>query len=292
MRTPTQALSLRAYAKVNLGLRVVGRRPDGYHEIDTVLQSIDLCDHITLSPRRDCEISLEMTPDFGIPSEENLALRAARPLKEKSKLPGGVHIVLDKKIPVGAGLGGGSSDAAAVLAGLNRLFELGLDMEALMELGAGLGSDVPFFLLGGRCRARGRGERLEKLFVSDAELSDIYVLFVPPFSLSAREVYGAFDRLQPKALDSPYPNDLEGSALALQPELSAYREFLKGARVPFGLSGSGPTYFAVLDDERDAERLAQEAAHKLASTTQICRPTQVGYRLLSEGEPQRDEDRD
>jgi 4-diphosphocytidyl-2-C-methyl-D-erythritol kinase len=278
MRTLTQTLSIRAYAKVNLGLRVVGRRPDGYHEIDTVLQSIDLCDHITLAPRRDGEISLKTTPDFGIPPDENLALRAARLLNERVGLPMGVRILLDKEIPVGAGLGGGSSDAAAVLRGLNRLFGLGLDAEALMELGAELGSDVPFFLMGGCCRARGRGERLEKLSVSDAELNNIYVLFVPPFSLSAREVYGAFERLRPQALDSPYPNDLEGAALALRPELRPYREFLKSAGAPFGMSGSGPTYFAVVDSETEAAEILRRAERGLCEETRrlLCRSVTAG----------------
>lgn len=269
MRIPIRTLRIRACAKVNLGLRVLGKRPDGYHEIDTVLQSIDLCDHITLAPRRDDEISLEMVPDLGIPPDANLALRAARLLAERTGLPTGVRILLEKEIPVGAGLGGGSSDAAAVLRGLNALFGLGLDTEALLDLGAGLGSDVPFFLIGGRCRARGRGERLRRMPVPDAEHAQIYVLLVPRFSLSAREVYEAFDRLQPEALDSPYPNDLEGSALALRPELGAVREFLKGAAAPFGLSGSGPTYFAVMNDEDEAAELFRQAERRLPEGTQV-----------------------
>lgn len=274
MRIPAKALNIRAYAKVNLELQVLGKRADGYHEIDTVLQSVDLADLIMLKPHSHREITLEMTPDLGIPPDENLALRAAR--REGAGLSIGAHILIDKRIPAGAGLGGGSSDAAAVLVGLNALFGLGLRTGELSALAAELGSDVPFFLMGGRCRARGRGERLEKIHIPDAELSNIYVLFVPPFSLSAREVFEAFDRLQPKPLDSPYPNDLEGAALALRPELRAYREFLAG--VPFGLSGSGPTYFAVTTDEGEAASLLKLAERELLEGTRglLCRSATTG----------------
>ncbi len=284
MRTPTSApaLRLRAYAKINRGLRVLRRRPDGYHEIDTVMQSVDLYDTLTLQPRGDEEISLTMSPDGGIPPEENLALRAARLLRERVGLPRGVHIVLEKRIPVGAGLGGGSSDAAAVLQGLNALFELGLERRALRDLASELGSDVPFFLVGGRCRARGRGERLQPLSVPEAERRQIYVLLVPPFSLRAQEVYQAWDRGIPRAPASPYPNDLEGAALALRPELAVYREFLVEAGSPFGLSGSGPAYFAVAPEE-EAVRLAEGAKRELPRGTQVflCRGTAVGAEIVA-----------
>jgi len=150
---------------VNLGLRVRETRPDGYHEVDTVLQSVDLHDTLELSPCPDpgggiaLKVRVEDSGGLDIPPEENLAVRAAELLRERVGLPRGqgVTIELRKRIPVGAGLGGGSSDAAAVLAGLNALFALGLSRKELVELGAALGSDVPFFLWGGRGRARGRG---------------------------------------------------------------------------------------------------------------------------------------
>ena len=280
-----RTLQIEAYAKINLGLRVLSKRPDGYHEIDTVLQSIDLCDLITLAPQQDGEISLTMMPDLDIPAEQNLALQAAQLLRKQVGLPMGVHVHIDKRIPVSAGLGGGSSDAAAVLAGLNELFALGLSVHELMALGAELGSDVPFFLLGGRCRARGRGERLEKL--PDALIEqEIYVLLVPPFALSTHEVYRTFDQLHPpQMLNSPYPNDLEVAALALRPNLKIYREFLKQQGVSFGMSGSGPTYFAVLTDELQARALAERAKQELPADTQalVCRPTRVGYALALRG---------
>lgn len=287
MRTPTsvrpRALRLRAYAKINLGLRVLKKRPDGYHEIDTVMQTVDLCDSLTLEPRDGEGITLEMKPDLGIPLEENLALRAARLLQERVGLPQGVHITLKKEIPAGAGLGGGSSDAAAVLQGLNALFELGLELKALLELASGLGSDVSFFLMGGRCRAWGRGERLKRSPVPEEEQGYVYVLLVPPFPLSTREVYEAWDGDHLETPASPYPNDLESAALMLRPELAVYREFLVETGWPFGLSGSGPTYFAVISDEEKAVQLTKEAERALPRETQVflCRGTSVGVEVVA-----------
>jgi len=272
------SLELEAYAKINLGLRVLGKCPDGYHEIDTVLLSLDLADRLTLQTRPEGGITLEMAPDREIPPEGNLAYRAARLLKERVGFEQGVKIRLVKRIPIGAGLGGGSSDAAAVLGGLNELLRLGLDRGELMELGMELGSDVPFFFFGGRCRARGRGEILERI---DDLPREHFVLLIPPFPLDTREVYGAWDRLEPsQKLDSPYPNDLEGTALRLAPELRRYREFLVHEGVPFGLSGSGPTYYASFRDEGQAHRFSQKAERELRCRAVICRPTHRGYAII------------
>jgi len=283
-RTRARRVRVDAYAKVNLGLRVRETRPDGYHEVDTVLQSVDLHDTLELSPCPDpgggiaLKVRVEDSGGLDIPPEENLAVRAAELLRERVGLPRGqgVTIELRKRIPVGAGLGGGSSDAAAVLAGLNALFALGLSRKELVELGAALGSDVPFFLWGGRGRARGRARPL-----GSHEEREVYALFVPPFTLRTRDVYKAFDELRPGTPDSPYPNDLEGAALALRPELRRYREFLARRDVPFGLSGSGPTYFAVLKDEQGARALAHEAVEELPGVRAfVCRPTRTGHRVL------------
>jgi len=272
--------TIEAYAKINLGLRVLGLRPDGYHEIDTVLLSVDLADRLVIEARPDGEITLDVTSKLGsvIPIEENLVLRAARLLKERVGFGEGVRIRLEKRIPPGAGLGGGSSDAAAALAGLNLLLDLGLSCEELMRLGSELGSDVPFFLLGGRCRARGRGELLEKL--PDIGGST-FVLLIPPYSLSTQKVYEAADRLRRGALSSPYPNDLEAAALTLLPELKIHREFLARRGVSFGLSGSGPTYYAHFEDEAQARRLSREAEAELGCRVELCRPTRVGHKILT-----------
>lgn len=274
-----RTLTIEAYAKVNLGLRVLGRRPDGYHEIDTVLQNIDLCDRLILEAREDRKIALESGPDLEIPLEENLVYRAAQLVRERVGFPRGVRIRLEKRIPAGAGLGGGSSDAAAVLAGLNVLFGLNLERENLMAWGAELGSDVPFFLMGGRCRARGRGGILNRL--ADEHPPAHIVLLVPPFALETGEVYAAFDHLGSDAsAESPYPNDLEAAALELRPELVAYRTFLGRVSVPFGLSGSGPTYYALFDDTCEARRFARGARAVLETHTLLCRAAPVGHRSL------------
>ena len=275
-----RSLHIRAYAKINLGLRVLGKRPDGYHEIDTILQSMDLADELVLEPRSDGQITLTMEPDWGIPAEENLAMRAAHLLRERVGFKQGIHIHLSKKIPVGAGLGGGSSDAAAVLAGLDQLVDLKLSKDGLKALGAELGSDVPFFFEGERCRARGRGEILSKL--SDLPTSSVIVLLIAPFSLSTKDVYAAFDQLDPviEFLSAPYPNDLEVAALKIRPELRVYRSFLECASVPFGLSGSGPTYYALFGDERAAHVFSQRAESTLSCQTILCKPTPVGYETL------------
>jgi 4-diphosphocytidyl-2-C-methyl-D-erythritol kinase len=274
-------IEVEAYAKINLGLKVLGLRSDGYHEIDTVLLSVDLADLLTIEARPDGEITLEAAADQGldIPLEENLVLRAAQLLRDQVSFEEGVHIKLEKQIPLGAGLGGGSSDAAAALSGLNELLKLKLDRGELMRLGIELGSDVPFFFLGGRCRARGRGEFLEKL--PDLPSRSIFVLLIPPLSLSTQEVYEAADRLRGRTLSSPYPNDLEAAALTLSPELQRYREFLASRGVLFGLSGSGPTYYARFDDVDQARRISRDAEAELGCRVVLCRPTRVGCKILS-----------
>lgn len=271
-----RSLRIRAYGKINLGLKVLGKRPDGYHEIDTVLQSIDLADELVIEPRYDEQITLTMEPDLGVATEENLAFRAARLLQERAGFVSGVHVHLTKKIPIGAGLGGGSSDAAAVLGGLNQLFNLRLSKDELKALGAELGSDVPFFFEGGRCRATGRGELLQELS-ADGALKFV-VLLVPPFSLRTREVYEAFDHLTPCVLNSPFHNDLEVAALELRPELREYRAFLERVSVPFGLSGSGPTYYALV--QAHDEQMVQQAQAILRCKVYSCRPVFLSHEIV------------
>jgi len=153
-------ISINAYAKINLSLEILGKRPDGYHEVVTVMQTVSLHDTLTLEAAP--EISLECDrPDLG--DESNLAIKAARLLRERASHPGGALIRLEKRIPVAAGLGGGSSDAAAALKGLNTLWGLRLSEDELRAIGAELGSDVPFFIHGGTAMAQGRGERIRPL---------------------------------------------------------------------------------------------------------------------------------
>jgi len=265
------SVALEAPAKINLYLEVVGRRPDGYHEIVTVLQTLALADHVELRRRaRDARLPAD-TPDVRlqlrlpegsrpVPADaSNLAVSAAAAWLTAAGRTGavGLDLLLDKRIPAGAGLGGGSSDAATVLLGLQQLLAPGLDAARLHAVAAALGSDVPFFLTGGTALATGRGERVVPLPAPAAlELE----LLVPDFGLPTPEVYrrlGAsdlsssaraqvapehwaarLDRADVAQLEALYRNDLEAPAAALRPELAP---LLAQPRVH--LSGSGSTLF-------------------------------------------------
>src|SRR5216683_776287 len=176
---------LRTSAKVNLALEVLGRRPDGYHELSTVLQAVDLFDRLTVETAE--AITLE-TSDPALPTDDgNLVIRAARLLRKTAGVEAGARIVLDKRIPVAAGLGGGSSDAAATLWGLNHLWGLRWRRERLIALATGLGMDVPFFLGPGRALGTGRGEVLKALPTAGGYAM---VLVNPGVPLSTQAVYG------------------------------------------------------------------------------------------------------
>lgn len=253
---------LRAFcpAKVNLGLNVLGRRSDGFHEIVTIFQAIDLCD--VLEGEIADEVSLEVN-DRSIPSgESNLVFRAARLLGScVARARGrGARLVLHKEIPVKSGLGGGSSDAAGALMLLNELWALQLGAAELTPLAAELGSDVPFFLSGGTARGTGRGDTIERLPPIEARP---VVLGSPPFGLSTPEVYRALGLPltgETHNVTVPRPfvkfaegndfalakNDLEVVAFGMSGELPAFRDALirSGAELAL-LSGSGSTVFGL-----------------------------------------------
>ena len=159
-------LTLKAYAKINLTLEVLGRRDDGYHEVATIMQTVDLHDTVSLTPAEDITLSCD---DPALVSPDNLAHKAAQLLRDESGYNGGAHIAIEKAIPVSAGLGGGSSDAAATLRGLNDLWQLNMSTTQLQTLAAKLGSDVPFLLQGGTAIALGRGERVRHLPSADIQ---------------------------------------------------------------------------------------------------------------------------
>ncbi len=269
-----------AYAKLNLSLRVVGRRADGYHELQSLVTAVDLADRITLAP--DARgIALDAPPEVG-PPEANLAFRAARAL-----LPGegpGVRITLRKGIPAGAGLGGGSSDAAAVLAGLNELLSLGKSLDELRELGARLGADVPFFLGPSPAWVEGVGDRITPL---DVPLPAAFLILVPPFRCPTPDVYRAFDELGlPLSPPGPPPagtaiaNDLWPAAVHLVPDLPEMRSRL--ARVApggAGMTGSGSALFAPFPSREEAEEGRRRVRPDLEGDLFIASPTQSGYRI-------------
>ena len=262
---------LRASAKVNLVLEVLGKRPDGYHELSTVMQAVDLFDRLTVEAA--ATITLE-TSEPALPTDDrNLVVRAARLLQEAAGIKAGARIVLDKRIPLAAGLGGGSSDAAATLLGLNKLWGLRWRRERLVELAVKLGMDVPFFLGRGRALGTSRGEVLSALpGVGGYAL----VLVNPGMGLSTQEVYG---RVPPgwraesdgtkRMLDALKKRNVVRVAGALTNHLEHWVEpampvigrmkaalFAAGA-LGAAMSGSGPTVFGLarsLDQARQIQR--------------------------------------
>ncbi|MGE5717383.1 MAG: 4-(cytidine 5'-diphospho)-2-C-methyl-D-erythritol kinase [Acidobacteriota bacterium] len=264
-----RALTVEAFAKVNRSLRILGKRPDGFHELDTIFQTVDLTDTMDFSEgeeQRGTAEDISLTIEgAALPADEsNLILRAAAALRERFGIRRGARIHLSKKIPVGGGLGGGSSNAAATLRALSELWTLPATEADLHTLAASLGSDVPFFLLGGRARGRGRGEILTPLPDGPEEW---LVLAFPPFSLSTTAVYGAFSasaltdpaaQTNLRGTDSgggPDRNDLEPAAESLQGELRRLRVALSDLGATSArLSGSGSTVFGVFGDEKSAWR--------------------------------------
>jgi len=271
MTRTTAALTVEAFAKVNRSLRVLGRREDGYHELDTVFQTVDLTDRLYFSEGEDADdagevsLTIEGGASNDLPADSsNLILRAAQALRERFSVRRGARIHLSKKIPIGGGLGGGSSNAASALRGLVALWELPATEDDLQPLAASLGSDVPFFLLGGRARGRGRGEVLTPLPDGPEEW---LVLAFPPFALSTAAVYGASSaaaltdsgaqtNLRNTGLDGgPERNDLEPAAESLRGELRRLRLALsEHGATSARLSGSGSTVFGAFGDGGSARR--------------------------------------
>lgn len=279
-------LSLAAPAKLNLTLDVLGRRADGYHDIASVMIPLELHDTVDLedAPGPDITLSSDLP---GLPDgPDNLALAAARLLQEAAGVRRGAHIRLTKRIPVAAGLAGGSTDAAQTLLGLNRLWDLNLTRERLLELALRLGSDVPFCVLGRPALAEGRGERLQVLPPAPALHLALVKLDVPK---STGEVYRALSpermgytsltaqvleglkRNDPEAIARGLGNTLETVMFERFPQLAALkRTLLDAGAVAVGMSGSGPTLFALTHSGEGAARLAAKAA-RLASWTAATR---------------------
>jgi len=266
-------LELSAAAKVNLALEVLRRRSDGYHEIATVMQTVDLSDRLILEDADGLEVR---TSAPGVPTDErNLAYRAAVALRDAAGVERGARITLDKRIPVAAGLGGGSTDAAAALVGLNRLWGLRWPAAGLEELAVGLGMDVPFFLRGGAALATGRGERLAPLGGAALGL----VLVNPRFAVSTADMYGrvtpamysdgARAREAAAALETRRAgrvavslyNGLEVAARAAYPQIGQMQAALVAAgALGAAMSGSGPTVFGVARSWEQARQIRGRVA--------------------------------
>lgn len=246
-----------APAKLNLFLHVLGRRPDGMHLLQTVFRFIDLEDRVGLAVRRDGSIR-RRDPLPGVPADDDLAVRAARLLREATGCALGAEIALEKRIPMGGGLGGGSSDAATVLVALNRLWGTGLGRDRLAELGVRLGADVPVFVLGENALGEGIGERLRPLALPPAW----YLVLAPQVAVSTKEIFSDptltrdTEALKiPPFLPGQGRNDLESVVGRRYPEVARHLDWLRG-RVPGArMSGSGACVFG----EFDAEGAAREA---------------------------------
>ena len=258
---------VKAYAKINLYLNVLGKRPDSYHEVEMIMQSISLYDRITLKPAE--RISVSTNNPLVADDQRNLAFQAALLVQRNYPFWPGVEIVIDKKIPVAAGLAGGSTDAAGVILGLNKLFSLNMSKNEMLELGAQLGSDVPFCILGNTALAKGRGELVEEV----PPCPKFWVVLVkPPFGVKTSVVYKNLNLCEKKkenvgitkyikALENKDRgyllknmfNLLEQSTFKLYPEVEKIKRDLNKLGAEYTLmSGSGPTVFAVFNDYQEA----------------------------------------
>lgn len=273
----------KAYAKVNLGLDIIGRREDGYHLVRMVMQQIGLYDVLTFEKKKEPGVLMKLTEDCTIPDiakmpldDRNLILRAAKAVLEKYDIRCGVTITLEKHIPMAAGMAGGSTDCAAALAGVAELFETGSTPEELAEMGVRLGADVPYCLLGGTALAEGIGEKLTRL----PDLPECRFLVIKPsFGVSTQEVYTAYDSRKPEEVQHP---DIDGMVAALQagditgvtrrlgnvlepvtavnhPEIFRIEERLKETGIMSTImTGSGPTVFGILPGVTDEKEEVEE----------------------------------
>lgn len=260
-----------ARAKINLTLDILGKRPDGYHEVEMVMQSIELHDNIEFTPGgRNIILSVEGA-DLA-PGPDNLICRAAELLRRHGTIRAGVKIRLVKAIPVAAGLGGGSADAAAALKALNGLWKTGLSLSELMLLGEQLGADVPFCLLGGTALAKGRGEQLVQL-PPCPRLG--LILVKPRFSVSTASVYRAYtpgpavkrpdNRAMTNAIRNKdingiaqnLANALESVTTRMHPEIERIKaKLIRAGALGVLMSGSGPTVFGLAADTETARAIA------------------------------------
>lgn len=268
-------LHLKALAKINLGLDVLGKRDNGYHDVRMVMQTIYLYDNVTLTKTTEPGIHLETNLPYLPVDEKNIAYQAAKLLLDEFQIKEGISIQLDKHIPVAAGLAGGSSNAAAVLVGMNRLFRLGLSQEELMNRGVSLGADVPYCVMRGTALAEGIGDDLSALM----PMPKCYILIAKPsISVSTKMVYEALDAkeiVEHPDIDgileglseqdltkvaSSMGNVLESVTIEKYPVIEEIKNTMKevGALNAM-MSGSGPTVFGIFDDRKTAK----EAWYKL-----------------------------
>ncbi len=255
-------MNLRAYAKINLTLDIIGKRTDNYHNIESLMQQIDLYDNINLELIKGNRIIIKCN-DKKLENENNLAYKSAFLIKETFNIEFGIKIRISKNIPISSGLGGGSSDAAQVLKGLNQLLKLNLSNRDLIKLGEEIGSDVPFQIVGGCCLVSGKGEIVERIY----NIPQFFVIIINPgFEIKTSEAYSDINlnevgkknatrkiikQFNPELLH----NDFEDSILRKYPDIKKIKDMLiKNKALNALLCGSGASVFGIFDDETKAKK--------------------------------------
>ena len=271
-----RSVNLPSFAKINLDLRILGTRPDGFHDLKTIFQSLSLFDNVTVSVRRGPLVVTCDEADIPV-DQRNLVWKAAsllhRTVTNKSGAPRDIAIDLRKRVPAEAGLGGGSSNAAMTLLALNKLWKLDLDLSSLSRIGARLGADVPYFVIGGTALGLGRGDDIYPL----ADMPPVHVVILRPgFGVATADAYTWFDEETRRALKEPAPrpvpvgwpawsttlrNDLEGPVVRHHPAIGRIRQSLLDAGATFAaMSGSGSAVFGLFERADAARRTANDLA--------------------------------
>lgn len=289
-------MELKAYApaKINLGLEILSKRPDGYHDVDMIMQSINLFDEVTVEETSDGKISVFNEKNTGCPQNEDIAFKCADLFFKETEIPfSGIKIHIKKNIPISAGLAGGSADGAAVLALLNRMYDEKVSLNRLLKMGEKVGADVPFCILGGTARATGKGTEIRKIPAFDGYF---LVLTKPGISVCTKKAYLLFDSAQIKDFksfekmeESLKDADFTGFSgsvfnrfeeLVQSSEVFKLKEKMLELGAAFSLmSGSGPSVYGVFEDEKMALRCFSEVK-KLYPQTFLCRPIDHGVKII------------
>jgi 4-diphosphocytidyl-2-C-methyl-D-erythritol kinase len=263
-------LTLKSCAKVNIGLRIVSKRPDGYHNIQSIFQEISFCDSISLTKiNHGCKFSSNV--EWLKNDISNLCVQAWDVFSDYYQIPTGVSIELNKKIPAGGGLGGGSSNVATILKGLNTLYKTNGTDHKLMNLGKSIGADVPFFIQGGTQLGEGIGDKLTSI---ENPITGTYLLVIPDISIDTSQAYSQVKKHLERETDphnfanlfqgdeSPlelFENDFELVVIPTYPEIGRIKELIQAYGAKYtSLSGSGSTVFGIFDEEADAIKAESE----------------------------------
>ena len=279
------SINLKALAKINIGLDVTGIREDGYHEVSMIMQTVNLFDKLTITKTKDSSVTMSTNLKFLPVNDDNLCIKAAKLLLEEFNVPTGVHIELEKHIPVAAGMAGGSTDAAAVLFGVNQLYKLKLSRQDLMERGVKIGADVPYCIMRGTALAEGIGEVLTPL---PPMIKCPVLIAKPSISVSTKDVYTSLDacfdtvkhpdinqliediKVQDlEALCSHMGNVLEEVTIPMHPIIADIKtHMLEHGAVGAMMSGSGPTVFGFFKDNKTA-KAAKDALTETGMVKQL-----------------------